>query len=229
MTAALAGRVEDALAGLPADERTALDRVARRGDDYLRIAGDLGTSREGVADRLVSARLAIWARLHDGDAPARVTPMCAPARRVLAALADSEAVAPSDADRCREHLAECEPCVAARVALREAELACHAWRDTAPPSAADRVTSVPETGTDLPRVTPPRPGPVLAARRRLVAAVVAVVVLLGALALIFGGGDDAVPRPAAPAAGPGSAQGSGKDVVPPPGDRFCPAEEPDCK
>ena len=119
-------------------EAEALALRERDGADYREIAARLGTGREGVADLLVSARLGVWARMHDAQPPARRTPQCGPARRVLAAQGDGEAVGPRDIERAREHVAGCEPCQAARLALREAELACRAWRAT-PPRTAKRV------------------------------------------------------------------------------------------
>lgn len=224
MSTALASRVEDALSAIGPRERLALDLREREGAGYRPIADRLGTGREGVADLLVAARLGVWSHLHDEPAPPRRTSHCAPARRVLVAQDDGETVTVADADRAREHLLECQPCQAARLALREAELACRAWRATPPTSAAEPVS---RSGGYIHRQATrfPLPG----ARRRIVAVAVLVVVLVAIVIAAVTSGGDAPVRPAAPAPGPGSAQGTGKDVVPPPGDRFCPAEQPDCK
>lgn len=224
MSVALASRVADAFSKLREAEAQALALREREGADYRTIASRLGVGREGVADLLVAARLSVWSSMHDAPPPPRRSAQCGPARRVLAAQADGEAVSPADAERAHEHVAGCKPCRDARLALREAELACHAWR-----AAPNRAAEVPEGGTRSARLVPTGTRTARIARRRLVAAVVALVLLVAiVIAAVASGGDPPV-RPAAPATGPGSAQGSGKDVVPPPGDKFCPAEQPDCK
>ncbi len=220
MTVALAGRVEDALAGLDADETAALEAREREGADYKAIAARLGTGREGVADLLVSARLAVRAHVRSAPVPERRSSQCAPARRVMAAQQDGEAVGLEDVERLREHLADCEPCRQARRDLREAALACAAWR-RAPREDVQRIQ----------RAIRPRPAPragVAAGRRRLAVAVAAVLLLVLLLAVVLGGGGDDVTAPKAPVPQQGSATGSGDDVVPPPGETFCAEGEPDC-
>lgn len=229
---ALAERVDAVFSTLREAEQRALAMREREGADYRAIAAALDTGREGVADLLVGARLGVWSALHGAPPPARRTAQCGPARRVLAAQADGEAVSASDAERAREHVAACEPCAAARVALREAELACRAWnRVPSVPLATSRVPSVPESGTRAPRVSATgTSGTRLAeGRRRLIAAAATLLLFIAIVVAAVTNGSDAPPRPAAPQTGPGSAQGSANDVVPPPGDRFCPQEQPDCR
>ncbi|MEA2124150.1 MAG: hypothetical protein QOI80_932 [Solirubrobacteraceae bacterium] len=224
--AALAGRVDAALADLDEPERIALEARERDGDDYARIAERLGLRREGVADLLVSARLAVRAHVREAPEPPRRTAQCGPARRVMAAEQDGEAVGPRDLDRVREHLATCEPCQAARLALREAALACRAWR-TLPPGAAPPPPPVPATARARTR---PRPAAVSVGRRRAAAAIAALVIVIVLLAVVLGGsGGGNGGAPAAPPTQQGSADAPGRDVVPPPGDKFCPAGELDCK
>jgi hypothetical protein len=221
VSAALAGRVEDALAELDERERLALEARERSGEGYKEIAERLETGREGVADLLVSARLAVRAHVRDAPAPPRRTPQCGPARRVMTAQQDGERLHPEDLEKLREHLAECEHCREARLALREAGLACSAWRRT----PREEIEAVAE-----PRPVRVRPrDPVAAGRRRLaiaVAGLLLVVVLL--LAALSGRGGDPG-APAAPVPSPGSATGSGQDVVPPPGDQFCAEGESGCR
>jgi hypothetical protein len=222
VSAALAGRVEGALSSLDEAERQALAMRERDGADYRAIAEKLGTGREGVADLIVGARLAVASQLHGEPPPPRRTQQCGPARRVLAAQADGEAVGPQDLERAREHIAGCEPCAAARLALREAELACRAWSTTpldAPPPPPVSPRS-PYRGNQATRTI---------ARRRLIAAAVGLVLLVAILVAALSGGGDTQLIPAAPSPGPGSAQGSGKDVVTPPGDKFCPDNRTSCK
>ncbi len=232
MSAALASRVEGALGSLNEPQRRALELRERDGAGYREIADVVGTGREGVADLLVGARLTVWARLHDESPPPRRTPQCGPARRVLAAQADGEPVSTQDLDRAREHLAGCEPCVEARIALREAEIACRAWRSNPAPQLpvdANRAPLLPESGSNPARLASGGSGAARFARRRLIAAVVGVVLLVAVLAIAFGGGGDGTVVPGAPKPGPGSAKGSGRDVVPPPGDKFCPDNRTNCK
>jgi hypothetical protein len=215
---ALAGRVEAALAELDRPARVALEARERGGEDYASIAERLGVGREGVADLLVAARLSVRSHVHAGPEPPRRSPQCGPARRVMAAQHDGEAVGRGDLERLREHLEGCAPCRDARLALREAELACRAWR-TAPAGTASSPPPVPAR---------PR-SPAAAGRRRLVAAIAGAVVLLILLAVILGGGGDGNSgAPAAPTPQAGSADAPGRDVVTPPGDTFCSTEEPDC-
>lgn len=223
---ALSSRVDEAVAALREAEQRAL--TLNEDEDYRAIGADLGVGREAVADLLVSARLSVWAHLRDGTAPPRRTPQCGPARRVLAAQSDGEPVGASDLDRAREHLASCEPCTEARVALREAELACRTWRTT--PPAGRPAPAVSPTGrkSDHQATRSARSALVVAGRRRLVAAAVGLVLLVAVVVAIAGGSDPA-PTPGAPKTGPGSAQSAGQDVVPPPGDKFCPDDQPDCK
>lgn len=226
MTAALASRVEEALEGLGESERTALELRTQADWDYAAIGAQLGTRREGVADLLVAARLGLRAAMHgETPPPPRITPQCGPARRVLAARADGEAVSLEDTTRAREHVEGCEPCLEARLALREAELACRSW------SSAERSDS-PDPAPAVSLDRPQKDGQAThraRGRRRIVAAVVALVLFGAIVAAALTSGSDDPPAPAAPPTGQGSADAPGKDVVPPPGDRFCPAEQPDCK
>lgn len=229
MTAALASRVDAAVAGLREPEQRVLALRERDGADYRAIAAEISTGREGVADLLVAARLGVWAAMHEDVPPRRRTPQCGPARRVLAAQADGEAVSATDADRAREHLAGCDQCQSARLALREAELACRAWRTTTPITSRTQspAPSVSRNRGNVPsKATRSR---LAAGRRRLAVAAVAAVLLVAILFAALSGSDDAPPPPAPPPTGQGSAEAPGTDVVPPPGDRFCPAEDPDCR
>jgi hypothetical protein len=217
VTAALAGRVEDALADLDARERLALEARERESEDYTRIAERLDTGREGVADLLVSARLTVRAHVRDAPAPPRRTPHCGPARRVMTAQQDREPLHAQDLERLREHLAECEPCREARLALREASLACAAWRKApAQPRARRPLVGMPTTARR-------------AGRRRLAIAVAGALLLVVLLIAALGGGGGDTGAPAAPKPQPGSAAGSGQDVVPPPGDQFCAEGETGCR
>jgi hypothetical protein len=211
---ALAGRVDAAIAGVGVSERRALERREADGADYAVIAAELGVKREQVADLLVAARLEIAAAIDGTAPPARLVKQCGPARRVVAAQQDGEAVGARDLDRAGAHIEGCEACQAARVALQQARLACRTWSTTAP---------APPVGA-APAVT-------AAGRRSRLAAVVAVIALiLVALVVALGGGgdEDGVPAPAAPPVGQGSADADGEDVVPPPGDEFCLPDEPGC-
>jgi hypothetical protein len=220
VTSALATRVADALSDLDEQERFALEARERSGEDYALIAQKLATGREGVADLLVSARLAVRAHVRDVPAPPRRTPQCGPARRVMTAQQDGERLHPEDLERLREHLADCVPCREARLALREASLACSAWRRIPPSELAVREPEPRRRAR--PRDT------VAEGRRRLAVAVAGLLVLLVILIAALGGDGGGTPAPVPPEPGPGSAQGSGEDVVPPPGDAFCAEGEPDC-
>ena len=218
MTVALAGRVEDALAELDADARHALELRERDQRSYADIASELGVRRENVADLLVAARLAVRAHVRDAPLPPRRSGQCGPARRVMAAQQDGEAVGGGDIDKLREHLEGCRPCRDARRDLREAALACSAWRRTDP------------SEQPAPPDAPAPRAPAAAGRRRLALAVaVAVVVVLVIVLVALGGGNGDVNAPPAPKPLPGSARGSGKDIVPPPGERFCAQGEPGCR
>lgn len=216
---ALAERVDGALEDMGDAERRALE-LRERGANYARIAGELGVRREAVADLLVSARLAVRAHVREGPAPPRRTQQCGPARRVMAAQQDGEAVGLGDLERLREHLEDCQDCQAARLALREAALACRAWR-----APREKKGSLPSF-SPAPQAVPM---PAVARRRRLVALVAAALAaLVVAIAALSAGGDDPG-TPAAPVTQPGSADAPGRDVVPGPGETFCLDEDPDCK
>jgi hypothetical protein len=217
MTFALAGRVEDAMADLDERERFVLQARERKNEDYKQIAAQLETGREAVADLLVSARLAVRAHVRDAPAPPRRSPQCGPARRVMAAQHDGEPLHPEDLDRLREHLSDCAPCREARLALREASLACAAWRRTPRENLGARR---PEGGM---ATTARRAG-----RRRLAVAAAAALLVLVLLVAALSGGDDTPGAPAPPRPQAGSAAGSGQDVIPPPGDQFCAEGETGC-
>jgi hypothetical protein len=217
VTVALAGRVEDALAELDEHQRFALEARERENEDYKQIAAQLEMGREGVADLLVAARLAVRAHVRDAPVPPRRTPQCGPARRVMTAQQDGERLHPQDLEKLREHLAECEHCREARLALREAGLACSAWRRT-PPERIGQAPVAPVRARD----------PVAAGRRRLAIAIAGLLLVIVLLVVVFSGGGSDPGAPAAPRPQPGSASGSGQDVVPPPGDQFCAEGETGC-
>lgn len=219
MTVALAGRVQDALAGLEPDARRALELREREERSYSDIAAELGVRRENVADLLVAARLAVRAHVRDTPLPKRRSAQCGPARRVMAAQQDNEPVGGGDVDRLREHLAGCESCRDARRDLREAALACAAWRRTDPAEAAARPL---DEGNGA-------RGALAAGRRRLAVVAAAAVVVVVLLIAVLSGGGRGVDAPAAPKPLPGSAKGSGKDIVPPPGEQFCAQGEQGCR
>jgi len=163
-----------------------------------------------VADLLVAARLRVSEAIDGEPAPERRTPQCGPARRVVTAQLDGEAVSARDLDRASAHIEGCDPCQAARLKLQEARLACRAW-SAAPPSPVAA------------------PSPLAAGRARLAAVVGGVALLLVLVVVVLGGGSEsAPPAPAAPPVGQGSAEADGQDIVPPPGDEFCLPDDPTC-
>ncbi len=218
MSAALASRVGAALESVGRREREALECRESQGMDYAAIAAQMEVKREQVADLLVAARLKVTEAVDGRPPPERVTPQCGPARRVVTAQQDGEAVGARDLDRATAHIESCEVCQLARVSLQEARLACRVWA-SAP--AADPAPS-PRRGVIA---APP------ASRRGRLAAIAGAIVLgLVVLAIAVGGGDgeSVPPLPSAPPVGQGSAEADGEDVVPPPGDEFCLPDEPGC-
>lgn len=219
MTAGLARRVDDALEAVGRRERAALERCERDGAGYGWIAEELEVRRAEVAELIVAARLTIAAQLDGGGPPPRVSARCGPARAVVAAQQDGEAVSARDLDRALAHIEGCAPCQDARVALQEARLACRAWR--AAPAGASR----PERARA--RARPPAPR--RRRRQALLAGVGVALVMAGLLVAAGNSGDDGpAPVPVAPTAGPGSAEGEEREIVPPPGDEFCLPDEPGC-
>ncbi len=195
----LASRVDEAVAALPAAEQRVLALKEKDGADYRAIGEELGVGREGVAELLVSARLSVWGHLHEAGPPPRRTPQCAPARYVLAAQGDGEAVSAGDLDRAREHLAGCEPCQAARLALREAEIACRTWTTTPAVSPDGGYSHREATQTARPSL--------VVGRRRLIAAAAALLLFIAVLVAAFGG-DDPAPHARCPQARPRLRPGS---------------------
>ena len=220
MTAALARRVDDALEAVGRRERAALERCERDGAGYGWIAEELEIRRAEVAELIGAARRTIAAQLDGGEPPPRVSARCGPARAVIAAQQDGEAITARDLDRADAHVEGCAPCQDARVALQEARLACRAGR------SAPRDAPGPERAR--PRA---RPASAPTRGRQAWLAIAGVVLVMVGVLIAAGGSDDdgPAPVPVAPTAGPGSAEGEEREIVPPPGDAFCLPDQPDCE
>jgi len=257
---ALAARVSAAAERLSERERSVLALRERESLDYAAIGASLGTDVAEVADLLVAARLAVRGTVRGAAPPEVISEDCPPARRLLAARQDGEAVDAAAAAWVREHVDGCDACQAARRGLREASLACRAWQDG--PVAATAPVSLPPP----PRRTPPSPRAPGARRRRGLEALVAGLLTTGVAAMIAAAMTGGSPPPAVPetsrpevipaAAGaderaasrrrrqggstmasstpepvstPAATVAPGEDIVPPPGDKFCPAGDPNCR
>lgn len=220
---ALAARVQAAVETLGRRERAALELCERDGTDYAGIARELDVRREGVADLLVTARLAVEAGLRDGPAPERGSGACGPSRRVLVARQDGETVSPADLGRAQAHVTTCADCQEARRALVEAGLVCRAWGAV----PAQQLPAEPPRAPALPARPRASVAQLVRRNRAAVAAVAALALLAIVLALAGGSGGDSAPKPINPPS-QGSADAPGRDVVPPPGDQFCASGEPGC-
>src|SRR4051794_28002210 len=163
---ALAARVGAATAALPQDERTALWLRERLGSSYGEIAEELGTDRDGVADLLLDARLAVREAVRHAPAPELRTADCGDVRLLLTLRQDGEPLAPEETARLRAHVGDCEACTAVRRILREASLASRAWEATPVPTALPTLAlpvapapaaAAPEVA-DAPRPKPRRRG-----------------------------------------------------------------------